>query len=144
METVKELASNMRLEPHHLGCGHTFCRGCLKDAHASGMLLCPMCRQEISGREWAAVLTGETPGMNAWRDTPLLRGTRSEGDIGRGAAAQGGWAGGGAGPSFGAQAALAGAAAAGNQQRPATSAAAAGRLQPLPTRRRAGTMRGLS
>ena len=41
-----------------------------------------------------------------------LRGTRSEGDIGRGAAAQGGWAGGGAGPSFGAQAALAGAAAA--------------------------------
>jgi hypothetical protein len=37
----------MDCEPVVLNCRHTFCRGCLKDAHANKMKLCPICRQEI-------------------------------------------------------------------------------------------------
>lgn len=43
-----------------LNCRHTFCRGCLKDAYAKRMTLCPICRQEISHRQWLSIMNNDT------------------------------------------------------------------------------------
>jgi hypothetical protein len=50
----------MDLEPVLLNCRHTFCRGCLKDAYAKRMTLCPICRQEISHRQWLSIMNNDT------------------------------------------------------------------------------------
>jgi hypothetical protein len=64
----------MDLEPVVLNCRHTFCRGCLKDAYANQMTLCPICRQEISHRQWLSIVANDTatqlipkPRRNTWQ-----------------------------------------------------------------------------
>lgn len=62
----------MDLEPVVLDCRHTFCRGCLKDAFANQMTLCPICRQEISHRQWLSIVANDSATQlipKPWRNT---------------------------------------------------------------------------